>query len=432
MSIYVESLNDLQEYQSTITHGTCFFHFIYNEKIHPSKTSPIVLFVHHFDTHETYVFSFSHPDIICINPDILQIVLNVPCKKLIFDKKNARHFANLDNFIDIKFDNYAKTLNELYVKLPNVTDIRSCPIMIIKKSFNDTLELLKNKIEDADIEQCEFEDDFSKQLYMIESSGIHVDRSTFNLADHAVIDEQDCVHSQYNMLTPTYRPSNRFAKINFAALNKKKNERDCICSRHDGGAIVMIDYESYHLRLFGTHVGFDLPKTSLHEYLGCLYHDKDTLTEEEYELSKKITFNIMYGGVSDDIKENIPFMNQIALYVEKLWSEYNSLGYVKTWFYKQKLRKSTYGELNPYKLFNYVLQNAETERNCLMMKKINEEIKSTDIKFILYHYDAFIFDMKVSDFHYVENIKNSLIDDGMYPVKIYAGGNYGDLKLINV
>ena len=280
--------------------------------------------------------------------------------------------------------------------------------------------------------QYEFEDDFSKQLSIIESSGIHVNRTMFNLADHNVIDEQNCIYSQYNMLTPTHRPSNRFAKINFAALNKKKNERDCICSRYDEGAIVMIDYESYHLRLFGNHVGFDLPESSLHEYLGCLYHDKDTLTEEEYELSKKITFNIMYGGVSDDIRENIPFMNQIAMYVEKIWNEYNSLGYVKTWFYKKKLKKSTYGDLNPYKLFNYMLQNAETERNCLMMKKINEEIKSTDIKFILYHYDAFIFDMKFSDFNLVENIKKILVDNGVYPIKIYAGGHYGDLKLVNV
>ena len=144
MSIYVESLSDFKEYQSNITHGTCFFHFIYNEKVHPSRTKPILLFVHHFDTQETYVFSFSHPDVIYINPNILQSVLNVPCRKLIFDKKNARHFVNLDNFIDIKFDIYTKTLTELYVKLPNVVDIRSCPIMIIKKSFNDTLKLLKN------------------------------------------------------------------------------------------------------------------------------------------------------------------------------------------------------------------------------------------------------------------------------------------------
>jgi len=32
----------------------------------------------------------------------------------------------------------------------------------------------------------------------------------------------------------------------------------------------------------------------------------------------------------------------------------------------------------------------------------------------------------------VENIKKILVDDGVYPIKIYAGGHYGDLKLVNV
>lgn len=432
MSNYIETLGDFQNYQDSVATGTCFFHFVYDEGIHPTKITPSILFVYHFESEETYVFSFTHPDVIMINSSILQNILNVPCRKLIFDKKNARHFANMDDFIDIKFDNYIKTLDETYVKLPNNKDIRSCPIMIIKKSFNDTLKLLKSKIEDIDEENYSFENDFSQYLYTIESNGIYVDRATFNLANPDVIDDQGCVYSQYNMLTPTNRPSNRFSKINFAALNKKKNERDCICSRYEDGAIVMIDYESYHLRLFGTHIEFDLPTTSLHEYLGRLYHDKQDLTEEEYELSKKITFNIMYGGVSDDIRQNIPFMEQIALYVESLWKEYNTTGYVRTWFYKRKLRKSTYGELNPYKLFNYILQNAETERNCLMMGNIIDAIADTDIKFILYHYDAFVFDMKLSDFYFVEKLKNILVENDTYPIKTYAGVNYGDLKLVNV
>ena len=178
------------------------------------------------------------------------------------------------------------------------------------------MKLFKNEISNIDADAYTFENEFSRQLSNIEKNGIYVNRSMFNIGDVSLLDDDDLIYSQYNILTPTNRPSNRFSKINFAALNKKKNERDSICSRYEDGAIVMVDYESYHLRLFADHVGFELPKSSLHEYLGKLYHDKETLTEEEYELSKKITFNIMYGGVSDDIRNNIPFMAKIADYVE--------------------------------------------------------------------------------------------------------------------
>ena len=91
----------------------------------------------------------------------------------------------------------------------------------------------------------------------------------------------------------------------------------------------MMDYESYHLRFVGNYLNYKLPNTSIHEYLGKLYHGKDKLTEEEYDLSKKITFNLIYGGIDKDIKDNVPFMNEIDQYVDKTYKEFNSCGYVE-------------------------------------------------------------------------------------------------------
>ena len=39
--------------------------------------------------------------------------------------------------------------------------------------------------------------------------------------------------------------------------------------------------------------------------------------------------------------------------------------------------------------------------------------------------------MKFSDFDVVKKLKPQL-EEGLYPVKIYAGANYGDLKFIDV
>ena len=73
------------------------------------------------------------------------------------------------------------------------------------------------------------------------------------------------LNTQYNLYTPTTRPSNRYNNINFLALNKKDGDRNDYVSRYGSeGAIAMIDYESYHLRLFANHINYDLPNDSLH------------------------------------------------------------------------------------------------------------------------------------------------------------------------
>ena len=98
----------------------------------------------------------------------------------------------------------------------------------------------------------------------------------FKLGKQTLVDENNLVFGQYNMMTPTGRPSNAFGNVNYAALNEKTGQRDCFTSRFgDDGLLIMVDYESYHLRLLANFLDYDLPRTSLHEYLGKLYHGKD-------------------------------------------------------------------------------------------------------------------------------------------------------------
>ena len=87
--------------------------------------------------------------------------------------------------------------------------------MILKKSSDDTLKLFKNEISNIDADAYTFENEFSRQLSNIEKNGIYVNRSMFNIGDVSLLDDDDLIYSQYNILTPTNRPSNRFSKINF-------------------------------------------------------------------------------------------------------------------------------------------------------------------------------------------------------------------------
>jgi len=283
---------------------------------------------------------------------------------------------------------------------------------------------------DLGMEQYELE--FSHVLCELEKSGLYV--NDFKLGDTSLVDENQLVYTQYNLHTPTSRPSNRFGNVNYAALNKKTGDRDCFVSRHGkDGAIVMMDYESYHLRLFGNHVKFDLPNESLHGYLGKLYHGKDELTEEEYDLSKKITFNLIYGGISDDVRDNVPFMARIAEFVDETWKHYQKNGYVETWFYNRKLKSSLFDDkTNSYKVFNYLLQSAETERNCKVMRDIVDYLNNKDTQCVLYTYDAFLFDVPREEFIDIIELKKIMDPDGDYPMRTYVGANYGDLRELSV
>jgi len=54
--------------------------------------------------------------------------------------------------------------------------------------------------------------------------------------------------------------------------------------------------------------------------------------------------------------------------------------------------KDGLGEMNPQKLFNYVLQNLETSVNVLVLWDIFRILRGYKTKLVLYTYDSFLFD----------------------------------------
>lgn len=431
--IFVESSDDLKKAVSALSSGECFLQVLDNKGIHPCNDTPILVILHHIQSSQTFAISITHPDSINVNLSVLSLIANTNSKKYIIDKKSSLYYANFKNCIDIGWCIYTQTLTSVTNHVFRNKDIRSVPIMIILKKFNDTLKIIleyldNNKIDD---ELIVFESDFSNALYEIEQNGLYV--NNFNLGETSLINSDNLVHSQYNMQTPTSRPSNRFGNVNYAALNKSEGQRDCFVSRYKDGALVMMDYESYHLRLFGNYVNFELPTSSVHEYLGHLYHGKKNLTEEEYSLSKKITFNLIYGGIDNDIKENVPFMREIADFVDKTWNYYVQHKYVKTWYYNRKINSCVFREKEkPYVIFNYLLQSAETERNCKILSSINKFLKNKKTKCILYTYDAFLFDLPREEFILIKELSNLMNPNNDFPVKTYVGGNYGDMVEFSV
>lgn len=261
-------------------------------------------------------------------------------------------------------------------------------------------------------------------LINLENSGLYTNS---NLTNTFIKKEISVLYTQYNLYTSTGRPSNHYGGINFAALDKKNGIRSMFKSRFDNGWLVEFDYESMHVRLTADLIKHVLPPGNLHEYFGRFYFKTPVLDEETYEKSKSITWHLLYGNIGIDYL-HIPFFKSVLEYRKKIWSEFNSIGYIRMPISGRKLLKSNYTDLTQNKLFNYLLQGYETEYNALMLEKLFIYLYKRKSKLILYTYDSFLFDFHPDDGDStIDDIKNILQGSGI-DVKMKYGRNYHRMK----
>jgi hypothetical protein len=235
------------------------------------------------------------------------------------------------------------------------------------------------------------------------------------------------VYSHYHYHTVTGRPSNAFRGFNFAAMNKEDGTRDAFCSAH--GALVEMDFDAYHVRLIARLIKYDLPETSVHTYFGRFYFDTDTLTDEQYEQSKQITFRLFYGGIDKEFLQ-IPFFQQVNDLVWSLWHRYKKNGYILTPIEKRPITMEGVERVTANKLFNYYLQALETEVSVRKMERVTEYLSDKQSKLVLYTYDSLLFDVATTEAKQIVPTLRTLLEDGNFPVKVKYGSIYSKMKSI--
>jgi len=234
------------------------------------------------------------------------------------------------------------------------------------------------------------------------------------------------VYSDYNIYTSTGRPSNAFGGINFAALNKNDGTREKFVSRFgENGTLVQFDYEAFHLRLAADLIGYQLPETSVHEFLAKQYYGTDDITPEQYEESKSRTFGLMYG-YSDDTG-GVEFFQKLKEYSSDLWEKYRQNGFVLS----GTGRKVTVVDPTSNKVFNYMMQLTETEEAVARVNGVCQYLDMFQSKVILYTYDAILLDVHNDELDIMENVAQKLSKGG-YPVRQYRGHNYNELSLYKI
>jgi hypothetical protein len=274
---------------------------------------------------------------------------------------------------------------------------------------------------------CKFNATYPSVFAEIESAGLTVDE-TFRMPEliHA-----GRVYSQYNYHTTTGRPSNAFRGFNFAAMNKEDGTREAFVSRFERGALVEMDFDSYHVRLIAKLIGYALPTSSIHDYLGRFYFGVEELTDEQRNESKAITFRLLYGGIDKEFLA-IPFFQQVNDFVYRLWDKWKKTGCVETPVLGRNICKEDTQNMTANKLFNYYLQAVETEVSVQKMRKVLDLLKIYQTRLVLYTYDSLTFDVNYTEARDLLPALKQILEQGNFPVKTKAGDNYNKMNKLSL
>jgi len=228
----------------------------------------------------------------------------------------------------------------------------------------------------------------------IERVGIQIQKEEFRT--HFYDETNTKVYTQYNLKTLTTRPSNTYKGINYGALNQKNGCRKSFIPTND--VFVELDISAFHPTLCCNLVDYRFPDmVDIHTHLAELYN-------VDYKKSKELTFKQLYGGVFEQYKD-IEFFKRIDIYVKELWEEFESEGFITCPISNYVFDNKNLENMNPQKLFNYLLQNLETSTNVCILWDILKILRGKNTKLILYVYDSFLLDVDESEVNVVDEVK---------------------------
>ena len=416
----IEKDNQLDDFLLKNHDKDCFIIPILSDvNRHPLDNSLCAVYVKIVDGDEG-LLCFNHGETLKLSLEKL-LTLDRLGRKFVRDKKQLNHIVKLKNVVDVNLQYYMSKNESLeWEELSTNTHDYFYRVMWKMKNTNRIIPILKHfelcreqvkvleKYYQLPIHE-QYNDEIINNLSFIESSGLRKD--------------DEIVYSEYNLYTSTGRPSNRFGGINFAALNKKDESRKPYKSRFEDGILIEFDYDAYHLRLIGHILDYKFPKGSVHEHMREFYGD---IT---YEESKNTSFQYLYGRIPQQIIDTNPFFSRVNKYITEIWGEFKREDFVKSNIYKKTIYKKNLSAMNRNKLFNYMIQLLETENNMKVMTQLIPFLKDKQSKLILYSYDSFLFDFKLTDgLDFLKGVKQILEQGGVFPTKSSRGLNYHEME----
>lgn len=402
-----------------------------NDYYHPKLARVSLVYYH--NSIKGYIFVVNHSEGFSLDLKLVESFLQKHSKIYLLDKKMHSYYLDLPNSIDVQFiclDKNNETSSfecntpvhrDFYIKYPKFPTINE--IIPISKHYEKCqclYQMVKDYFElEMDIE---LQDKLVDAYKTVEEAGIKVDLSCLNKKYQFQHPEYsllgDTIYSYYNLYNLTARPTNSFNSVNFLAIPKDSDFRECFVPKND--FLVEFDFDAYHLRLISRLIGFEPPKESMHNYLGRAYFHVAELTDEQYKESKAITFKQLYGGIEKQY-EDIDFFSSMNEFINQEWKKYNA--YKALVLPTGRILKKISG-MNKLKLFNYIVQNLETKENIHKILQINKLLSDKKTKLILITYDSFLFDFSQDDGKTLLKDIKQILESGDMLVKHKYGINY--------
>tara|TARA_Y100000992_G_scaffold300209_1_gene268402 strand:- start:230 stop:1504 length:1275 start_codon:yes stop_codon:yes gene_type:complete len=418
--VIIEKNNQLDDFLLKNESQDCFIIPILSDvNLHPLQNSLCAIYIKIVGGEER-MLCFNHGETLKLNSKKL-LDLDKLGRKFVRDKKQLNHIVKLDDVVDVNLQYYMNKNEPLeWEELSTNTHDYFHRVMWKMKNTNRIIPILKH------LELCREQVRMLEKYYELP---IHEDYNNEIIDNLSFVEGSglrrgdDMVFSEYNLYTSTGRPSNRFGGINFAALNKKDESRKPYKSRFQDGILVEFDYDAYHLRLIGHILDYKFPKGSVHEHMSEFYGDVD------YETSKSTSFQYLYGRIPQQVIDTNPFFSRVNKYINEIWGEFKRGDFIKSNIYNKRIYKKNLQAMNRNKLFNYMIQLLETENNMKVMTQLIPFLKDKQSKLILYSYDSFLFDFKLTDgLDFLKSVKQILEQDGVFPTKSSKGLNYHEMK----
>ena len=391
-----------------------------SHNVHPVENNVSLVYFRPVDAHKGYMICLRHSETLSVLKTSIDRLLNKFEVLYCRDKKEILHYFPLKTLVDINIfpNTYIQELtdthNIFYYRHKDKLNVNEMiPVVkhyeMCEDYFNHQYKNYKNT---KPTKYGEFYNSRVSVVFnAIERSGLRIHVPRFQQHFHPVNGER--VYSQYNLKTLTTRPSNKFKGVNYAALNKENGCRKSFIPTND--KFYEIDISAYHPSLSCRLVDYNFPTSDIHKHLQSLYG-------VDYAKSKELTFKQLYGGVFKQY-EHLEFFSKISIYVKELWEEFESNGEITCPISKFVYKKDKLENMNPQKLFNYLLQNLETSMNVCILWDIIQVLRGKKTKLVLYTYDSFLLDWNEEETNELEDIKN-IFKKYKFNIKVKQGYDY--------
>ena len=251
-----------------------------NDYFHSKLTTAVGIYIRPVGDSQGYFIPVSHDDGLDVDKDRVYDILSKAEKLYTLNKKTLLYHFNLQRAIDIsllysmnfykrlEFSSSNSTIDWYYRKYSEKGDINKLiPIVKLYERSENIFNQIEQYLELPIPDGFDFYNNMTTNVfYLLEQNGVGIVYDGFNELfkpkNPLYNTLNNTVYTEYNLYNNTSRPTNTFNSVNFAAIPKTPEHRQCFKPQND--FFVEFDFDGYHLRLLAEQLDYPLTNETAH------------------------------------------------------------------------------------------------------------------------------------------------------------------------